>query len=63
MEHTKEEEKGLGVCHSNLLDHYSKHVLFHTLGWLGSKASLLDRLTALVASAIHLDDDISYDLG
>lgn len=57
-----EEEKDLAVCHSNLLDHYSKLVLLHTLGWLDSKACLLDQLTALITSAVHLNDEISYDL-
>lgn len=60
--YSEEEEKDLAVCHSNLLDYYSKLVLLHTLGWLDSKACLLDQLTALITSAIHLNDEISYDL-
>lgn len=62
VKYSKEQEKGLTVCHSKVLEHWFKHVLLHALGWLDSKACLLDQLTALIASAIHLNDEISYDL-
>lgn len=62
VKYSKEEEKSLAVCYSNLLDHYSRHVLLHTLGWLDSKARLLNQLTVFAASAIHLNDEISYEL-
>jgi len=61
MKYTEEEEEGLAICPSNILDHYHKHVLLHTLGCLDSKACLVEQLTALV-SAMCSNGEISYDI-